>query len=459
MTRHVALYLRISKASPDSIEDQELQGREYAARAWPGMPIVIYAEDGFSGEQADLVRPEYERLLSEVDAGHVANIWCAEQYRLERNNVRWFILADRLAEAGIEELHTKRDGIVRIDSEAADIRAVLGAREVRRTKKRVHDKLETAAIRGEAPSAAVFGYDRDMPNKTYVINEVEAAEVRLAAQRVLDGWELDAIALDMTERGITGKRGGVVVGGTVRSMVTNHAVAGLRVYQGQYFGKGNWPCILDQITWRLVRAKLPADGSGAPRPRRYLLTGGLIVCGVCEAALVPSKRYEKAGQVAIYRCPPAKRGGNCCVSGRMANIDSLVLQQLWAHLDRPEFLAHLAELDSSAERERLSTELAGVEAKRVELSREWANGNVSTVEWREARDTMAAKEKQLNSELSALPSPVTPSITTAKDAWPDMKFGEQLEFLRLHIGRVVLNHPKKPCRSFDPDRVSVEFLY
>jgi hypothetical protein len=63
-------------------------------------------------------------------------------------------------------------------------------------------------------------------------------------------------------------------------------------------GAGNWEPILNELTWQACRLKLSQprrvtrkDGKGSypiteahrgtPTGRRYWLTGGLAVCGVC----------------------------------------------------------------------------------------------------------------------------------------------------------------------------------
>ncbi len=45
----------------------------------------------------------------------------------KRQEIGWFVLAAELAEAGIGEVHTDRDGIVRVGDDAAAIKAVLAA--------------------------------------------------------------------------------------------------------------------------------------------------------------------------------------------------------------------------------------------------------------------------------------------------------------------------------------------
>jgi site-specific DNA recombinase len=96
--------------------------------------------------------------------------------------------------AGITELHTNRDGIVRVQDEVAGIKAVLGAGEVRRLKRRVNDTLAEKAALGEPPGSRPFGYEHaktEDGTKTYVQVPSEAESIRQPAEWVLSGWALN----------------------------------------------------------------------------------------------------------------------------------------------------------------------------------------------------------------------------------------------------------------------------
>lgn len=482
MTRHVALYLRISKTSADSIADQEMQGREYAAVTWPGVPVVIYAEDGFSGEKDDVVRPAYDLLRAAVARGEVARLWCAEQYRLERNEVRWFRLRAELVDGGVTELHTRREGIVRVEDEIASLRAVLGAGEVRRLRRRVNDKLATNAARGNAPAAIVFGYVR--AGKSYEIVPEQAAEIRQAAERVLSGWSLTHLVDDLDERGVRPARGGKFAASSVKSMLTNPSVAGLRVYRGEVVGAGNWPAILDEVTWRSVRAKLSSprqverrDGKGSyavgesmfivSAGRKYLLTSGLAVCGVCGTPLVGAPKHRmvqpgkpKPAPTPQLACRRAK-GGCGGVTATIAPVDKCVLDRMWTELDKPEFLEHLAGDDHAGRREEITRDLAALDARRIELAAAWAKpGELTMGEWKAARDAFNAQEQALQHELAQPPASTrsTPDVALLREAWPDMTLDEQREVVRMFVERVVVRPTgRQGGRVFNHRRVEIEW--
>ena len=57
----------------------------------------------------------------------------------------------------MEEVHTRRDGVVRLD-EVAGIKAVLAAAEVRKLRQRFNDTLQDRADEGRPAGGRSYGY-------------------------------------------------------------------------------------------------------------------------------------------------------------------------------------------------------------------------------------------------------------------------------------------------------------
>lgn len=326
--------------------------------------VVVYADAALSAAADDVWRPEFEKLRQAIRDGEVAHVWAAEQTRLQRREVGWFELAAELDAAGITEVHTDRDGVVRVRDEVAGIKAVLAASEVRKMRRRVNDRLADNAALGLPPGSKCFGYVlgvNDHGEKTYLMVPEQAEAIQWAAEKVLAGWSLSSVAAALRERGLHGPhlvkvrdnagqvvtdehgqpvtRPSTLTAGSVRSMLTMPTVAGHRVHRGVDVGKGNWEPILDEGTWQAVRAKLSAprevtrqpnpDGSGpATYPigaahsgysgRKYVLTGGLARCGVCDAALSGSVKQLKGGKRTkpYLLCHPTHGGKACAQADR-----------------------------------------------------------------------------------------------------------------------------------------------
>lgn len=225
MTRYVALYCRISvdrAGRKEGVAAQERWGRKYAAEMWPGVPVRVFADNHLTAAENDVHRPQYELLREAIVRGEVAHVWAVEQYRVERREIAWFQLAAMMDAAGIVELHTNRDGIVRVRDDVAGIKAVLGAGEVRRLKQRINDTLAEKAALGEPAGSRPFGYKHaktEDGTKTYVAVPDEADAIRQAAEWVLSGWSLSNIAAELRQRGLRGAHGGEITPGSVRGMI------------------------------------------------------------------------------------------------------------------------------------------------------------------------------------------------------------------------------------------------
>lgn len=336
MTATFRLYARLSPKRNgkgyEGVDDQITWGTTYRDQHYPGMPIEVYEDRGLSAANGD-ERPGFDRLQEDIRAAAQPGdvLWAVEQSRVDsRSEMVWFGLAADLDAAGITELHTNRDGIVRVRDDVAGIKAVINAGERRRMLRRQADTLAEMAAKGEPPGVRPFGYvhaTTDDGTRTYDVVPEQADAIRWAAEKVLAGWSLASIAGDLDGRGVRGTHGGKVVSGTVKGWLTSPSIAGQRVHSGQVVGDGNWPAILDVATFKAVGARLGgsrtvqrADGGSyavgdahrkAPG-RRYLLTGGLVVCGVCEAPLVGTLKQLRNGSKPYLVCHP-KVGGRSCL--------------------------------------------------------------------------------------------------------------------------------------------------
>jgi DNA invertase Pin-like site-specific DNA recombinase len=513
MSYCVFLYCRLSPRPDGSYEGVDLQerwGREYAAQTWPGVPVRVFRDAGLSAAKDDVVRPGYEALRKAIANGEGTYLWTVEQSRLQRLEGPWFALAAELETAGIKELHTKRDGIVRVGDVVAGIKAVLYADEVRRLKVRVNDKLDARAADGVPPGSRPFGYRPAgrREHRTYEIVAEQAQAIVWAAGRVLAGWSLARIAAELREQGMTGPhrvkvrnaeglvllddgrwvdprhddvkehavtRPSVITPQAVKGWLTSPSIAGLRVHRGEVTGKGNWPPILDEQTWRQVCAVLAAprvvhraDGGtypvseahAGPAGRKYLLTGGLAVCGVCSAPMTGAAKQlrntRSVRTVPYLLCHPNK-GGRACTGIKLAETEAHVAASLFAELEtRPGFAAALSADQHAERRAELAAALEAVQAERIAYARDAAAGTMTRAEWLAMRPVFDERESKLNDELREIPPPAgRADWQEVREAWDDLELDEQRAFLRRYIAQVTIVRAKPGTKGFDSDRVKI----
>jgi DNA invertase Pin-like site-specific DNA recombinase len=480
MARHAALYLRLSPR-PDSLYEgipvQEQYGREYAAAHWPDLPVVVYADPGFSAASGG-PRPRYLALREQIRSGQVAQMWTIEQSRLERIEIDWFILAAELLIVGVVEVHTRRDGVLRVNDDVAGIKAVISAGEIRRLRQRIKDRLDANAAAGQPPPSIPYGLRHavdERGGKTYEIVPEQAMIIRGVAEKVLAGWSLTSIVRHLASNGVRGSRGGTLTTTTIRSMVTTPAVAGQRLHQGRIVGRGNWPAILDESTWqacrdRLGAARVVADARGGlyavPAPgrraaRRYLLTGGLARCGECDAEIIGTLKQLRRGQSVPYLVCSMKprHGGKGCVGIAAVPAEAHVLATLMRQLATPAFVAAVAVDEHSERRETIGAELERLGRKRRELAARWAR-ELTDEEWRTARDGLAAQEAELRGELVDIPPPLgdaDPAVLTDPRVWAGMTLDERREMVRRFVTRVTIGRATPPYRGVDLSRVRIDW--
>ena len=473
-TGYAALYCRLSPrpdGSYEGVEDQEKWGREYAASKWPGEPVEVFREPGISAANGDH-RPEYERLRRWVVEGRVAHVWCVEQSRLERREVEWFELAAELDAAGIADVHTNRDGVVSVRSEVAGIKAVLAAGEVRKLKRRVNDRLDELAAKGRPAGAHVFGYRHGVDGGEKTLHQVpeEAEAIRFAVDRILAGWSLAAVAADLDGRGLRGVHGGKITAQAVRGFLSAPTICGRRVHRGRDVGQGNWEPIIDVETWRAVRDRLAsrrvvrrADGGTYPVPgpgtgrtgRKYLLTGGIAVCGVCYAPLVGSMKQLRGRDPQAYLLCHPNRGGKGCVGIQAEPTEAHVTAWLLDQLDRPEFLDAVGADDSDDRRRSITAALDDLDRQRGELAAMWAAGKRTSTEWDAAVTVLDERERQLRVDLAELPPPLAGvKLDEVRAAWPGMPLGERREVIGRFVQAVVVHRASGP-RRWNPDRIEI----
>jgi DNA invertase Pin-like site-specific DNA recombinase len=496
MTRYVALYCRISKDAngrTEGVKAQERWGRAYAARQWPTLPVRVFADNHLSAAD-DTHRPEFERFRRAVAAGEVAHVWAVEQSRLERREVGWFELAAELDAAGVAELHAGRDGIISVRSDVAGIKAVISAGEVRKLKRRVNDKLAEVAAAGRPSGARVFGYRHGLDaegGKTLHIVEAEAEVIREAAERVLGGWSLTSIADDLTRRGLHGPhrrkvrdesgeivdtRPSTITSTSVRSWLTNPTVAGQRVHtRTGLVRRGVWDAILADDVAAAVRDKLaaprvvhrsdggtyPLNGLARNTGRRYLLTGGTALCGVCGHVLVASLKQLKNGEPKPYYLCHTKTGGRACVGILGDALESHVVGRLLDELDKPAFRDALAADEHAASREAITAALRALDAQRNDLAGMWAARDLTGEEWQRARHDLGNIEARLRTQLAAVPPPPATNIdpATLREAWSEMTLDERREVISMFVGSVTVRRATPGVARFDPSRVAVEWRH
>jgi len=413
-----AVYVRISD---DRMKDaagvgrQEQDARALAERLGWGVGPVLIENDtsAFKRRRIPLpdgrhelrvVRPRFRELLDAVVAGAVDGLIAYDLDRTARDVRDLEDLIDAVEQRTPRLPVESVTGSLRLanDSDVTMARVMVAianksSRDSSRRIKRKHDELaEQGKYAGGG--ARRFGYERD----GITLNPREAEAIRWAAERVLEGRTVSSLAGELDERGVHPVKGARWSSRSLTDILRSPRVAGLRVHRGDVVGRAQWQPILDQDTHEALVAELHRRSKGAPQPALKRWCNQLLFCGRCGHYLSGSYVSERAP----YRYWCAPKGGGC---GRLSiqgpKIEAEIERQVLEYLSRPDVLARLTEARSAGGAERTRAVIAEDEEQLKQLSRMWANKEITLSEYAEARKII---EKRLQDAravtMAAVPS-------------------------------------------------------
>lgn len=358
-----------------SIESQRQAIASYVAsqreRGWVLLPET-YEDRNLSGATTD--RPDLQRLLADARAGRF-DVVCLHKFdRISRSLMDFLRLVQDL-----EALHVTVVSVTQqVDTSTSTGRLMLNILasfaefEREQIRERVADKMLAARQRGLWQGGRPpLGFD--VVDKRLVVNPTEAADV-LAIYEIFCRTRSPVATLrELDCRGIrnkswTGKRGQRVEGRkfhrkSLRQVLTSPRYIGQQAAGGGLV-KAEHEAIVPRALWDRVQA-IYTEGAVEPgRPPRQpwsaLLTG-LLRCGACGAAMVPTYSVKGGRRYGYYQCQSTKsQGATACPGSRVAQglIEAVVLERL-AAVGRDPALAEQAVTAAHAEVAARRVELAG----------------------------------------------------------------------------------------------------
>ncbi|GAB3185883.1 DNA invertase Pin-like site-specific DNA recombinase [Micromonospora palomenae] len=390
-----AIYVRISSDATGEglgVARQEADCRALADRL--GWTVTEVYRDNDISAYSGKVRPDYERLLSNVEAGTVRGLIAWHPDRLHRSPKELERFIDLAERTGLQ-VQTCQSGAVDLTTPSGRMVArMLGATaryESEHKAARIRRKLAENAAAGKPHGGhRPYGWEPDR----LTIRESEAAVIREAASRVLAGEPLRSIFRDLNARGLHNASGKPWTHPTFRNVLLHARHAGLREHNGQEMGVAAWPAIIPPETWRAVRRVLnnPDRVTTPGRAGRLHLLSGIAVCGVCGSPL----RVGHSKSTEAYRCM-----ASACVSRRRDRLEEYVEAVVIARLSRPDAAALLAPDDDGGERERAAQAAERVRQRLDDAAASFAAGVIT------ARQ-LATITGQLRPELAALEAAAAP---------------------------------------------------
>lgn len=458
---NVGVYVRISRDDADKtgqgVARQERDARELAeGRGWT--VADVYRDNdvsAFSGR----TRPEYERLLADVEAGTIGGIVAWHPDRLHRSPRELERFIDVVETTGAK-VATVQAGELDLSNASGRMTArVVGAvarHESEHKAERQRSKARQLAEDGKVAGGGTrpFGYESDR----VTVNEAEAEVIRDLARRVLAGETLRGVTRSLTAANIRTVTGRPWTTSVVRRLLTSARIAGLRSHHGDVVADAVWPAIIDRPSHEALRRILldPArDKRNAKPARSYLLTG-LAYCGPCGAPLVARPRSDGK------RCQVCATGPNFTGCGKIGvltePLEDLVVEAVLTRADSPA-LADVLHDDQPTDQAERMAELADLEGRQSELAEAWADGDITRPAWQAANRRLEDRLAVVRGDLAATSRRTATAglmgAGTLAASWPDLTFDQRRAVLAAFIDRVVVAPAVRGRNYFDAERVSV----
>ncbi len=256
----------------------------------------------------------------------------------------------------------------------ARIKGAVAAEEVRKNSQRRIRANQSYAEDGKAHGGGyrAFGWQRGKGIKDGTeIDETEAALLREAAQRILDGGTLRSIRDEWIEKGVPTPGGKHWHTRSIKNALCSPRNAGLREYKGKIMSEATWPAILDRETHERLVAILthPTRRTNVTTTIRSYPLSGFVVCGKCDTGLVGKpllrpRKNDPRRKRRFYICT-ADRGGCGHLSIDAERVEEVVLPKVLRMVDDPRAHGNMADADdaSAEEMRRLTLEKAEARQK------------------------------------------------------------------------------------------------
>jgi DNA invertase Pin-like site-specific DNA recombinase len=463
-----ACYLRISSDPNDKREGVDRQRADTTAlcevKNWT--PVDFYVDNDRSASNGKQ-RQQWDRLLADIKAGKIDAIAAWDQDRNWRMMSELEDLRKYFRSIGREPaLATTGQGDVDLYSPTgvltAQIKTAVSEHEVAMMKVRMRRAAVQKAEQGTPKWRTAFGYLPDTRSKadddgTRQLDPVTAPLVKAAYRAILTGASLSDICRMFNNANAFGLKGQPWTAPTVSLFLRSPRNAGLRAHNKQIVGKGTWPALVNETTWRTAQAKMnaPSRKPGKKTVQRHLLTR-ILQCGKpgCGGYL---SGYKTSKDVNAYSCKSC-RG----VAVRAADVEDLLYKLVGGRLAKPDAIDLLkSKIHDEDEAEAVRTTLATLYTRLDNLAVEHAEGLMTARQVKVSSDVINHNIEKLEHRqqdqdrmmvLDGIPLGKPEALQAVRRLSPN-RFRAVVDVLAIVTVRPV----GKGSHIFDPERVVVDW--
>ena len=344
-----AVYTRKSTEEGLEMEFNSLDAQREACEAYIASQKpegwVLYPESyddgGFSGGTLD--RPALKRLLADIEDGRIDVVVVYKIDRLSRSLMDFAKLVEVFDRGGVTFVSVTQSFNTTTSMGRLTLNILLSFAQFEREVigERIRDKIAASRKRGMWMGGFVpLGYE--VRDRKLVINEAEAATVRMIFERFVEVGSATALARALAAEGVRTRRGRLVDKGFLYKLLNNRVYIGDAVHKGTAY-PGEHEAIITRALWDKVHGILresPRVRAGRTRAATPALLKGLIF-GPTGCAMTPThtRRGDKLYRYYVSQSV-LQRGADACPVGRVpaAEIEGAVVDQLRGLLRAPEVI-------------------------------------------------------------------------------------------------------------------------
>ena len=300
-----------------------------------------YNDGGVSGGTLD--RPALKRLLADIEDGRIDVVVVYKIDRLSRALMDFAKLVEVFDRNSVTFVSVTQSFNTTTSMGRLTLNILLSFAQFEREVigERIRDKVAASRKRGMWMGGVVpLGYR--VENRKLVVDEAEAATVRMIFERFLKVGSATSLARALFAERVRSRRGKLIDKGSLYKLLNNRIYIGDTVHKGAAYRGEHLP-IIDRDLWDKVRGIMQAS----PRVRACrtraatpaLLKG--LLFGPTGLAMSPS--HTRRGD-RLYRYYVSqtviKRGADACPVSRIpaAEIEAAVVDQLRGMLRSPEII-------------------------------------------------------------------------------------------------------------------------
>jgi len=465
----------------NTLDAQREAGEAYVAsqkgNGWACMD-TRYDDGGFTGSNLD--RPAMGRLMADIQAGLVDCVVVYKVDRLSRSLLDFSRLVEVFDRHGVSFVSVTQPINTADSTGRLMLNILLSFAQFERETiaDRTRDKVCAARRRGKwTGGIPVLGYDVHPEGGKILVNEDEAPMVREIFRLYLQHKSLQKVVAELNRRGWTTKswttksgrlrEGTLFTKSTLARFLANPIFIGCVNHKGQAY-PGEHRGIIRKTTFDKVQTILAENqktGSFKSKNKYGHLLKGLIRCGACNSAYIPTSKQRGSRVYRYYTCSSAQKlGWNTCPHPNISadKLEKLIVEQIRIIGSDPKLQAETLKQVRKVARQQASTmesevkrlrgQVEKIETEKTGLLRALAGGEASgtaisgrMADLENKAATLATRLAEVDRERDTLdqsslnPNDLTKALGLFEPIWDVLFPAEQARIIELLIREIEYN--------------------